>query len=189
MKFKKFALLMFITVMLAGFGFTATTETASAAKSTKVTKTTKKKNKKKTKKSKKKSKKAKYSKSDLRLLTSLIYAEAGNQSYQGKLAVGVVVMNRKRSSSFPNSVKGVIYQSYQFGPVRNGALNSALRLYDKGYFDKKAAYKDCKKAAKAALEGTTSVKVSGKTKNFSKIYFFNGWVSNAKYKIGDHMFK
>ncbi|MCD7819807.1 MAG: cell wall hydrolase, partial [Lachnospiraceae bacterium] len=51
------------------------------------------------------------------LLGALIYLEAGNQSYEGKVAVGAVVMNRVKSSSFPNSITEVIYQSGQFTPA------------------------------------------------------------------------
>lgn len=61
-----------------------------------------------------------YSDSDLKRMAAIIYCEAGNQSYAGKLAVGIVVMNRKRSSSFPNTVSGVLKQRRQFTPVATG---------------------------------------------------------------------
>ncbi len=48
---------------------------------------------------------------DLELMSAIIFCEAGNQSYEGQLAVGSVIMNRVASSSFPNSISGVIYQS------------------------------------------------------------------------------
>ncbi len=63
---------------------------------------------------------------DLTLLASIIYCEAGNQSYEGMVAVGAVVMNRVYSSSFPNTISEVIYQSGQFTPASNGMLSSAL---------------------------------------------------------------
>ncbi len=63
---------------------------------------------------------------DLTLLASIIYCEAGNQSYEGMVAVGAVVMNRVYSSSFPDTISGVIYQSGQFTPASNGMLSSAL---------------------------------------------------------------
>ena len=63
---------------------------------------------------------------DVTLLGALIYCEAGNQSYEGMVAVGAVVMNRVYSSSFPNSISEVIYQSGQFTPAYSGALSSAL---------------------------------------------------------------
>ena len=64
--------------------------------------------------------------SDHELLSALIYCEAGGEPYEGQVAVGCVVMNRVRSSAFPNSVSGVIYQSGQFSPVASGRLATVL---------------------------------------------------------------
>lgn len=61
--------------------------------------------------------------SDQYLLARLIYAEARGESYKGKVAVGAVVLNRVRSSSFPNTISGVIYQSGAFECVSNGSIN------------------------------------------------------------------
>ena len=54
---------------------------------------------------------------DLYLLANLIYCEAGGEPYDGKLAVGAVVINRMLSSVYPDTVVGVIYQRRQFSPV------------------------------------------------------------------------
>ena len=81
---------------------------------------------KKTKKSKVKKTRAKYKKSDLRLMASIINCEAGGESYQGQVAVGIVVMNRVRSKQFPNTIRKVIYQRGQFSPVRNGMLRKKI---------------------------------------------------------------
>jgi hypothetical protein len=97
-------------------------------------------------------------------------------------------MNRKRSGSFPDSVKGVVYQKYQFGPVSNGSLDNALAQYDNGKFTSDAE-KDCIRAAKAALSGTKSITVNGSKKNFSKYLFFSCSLSNATYQLGNHEFK
>lgn len=64
--------------------------------------------------------------SDQALLAALIQCEAGGEVYEGKLAVGSVVINRVRSSHFPNSIAGVIYQSGQFSPVASGRFASVL---------------------------------------------------------------
>ncbi len=136
----------------------------------------------------KKTKTVKYSKSDLRLLSALIYCEANGESYQGKLAVGIVVMNRKRSGIYPDSVKSVVYQKHQFGPVTNGSLDRALAEYDRGDFTSDAE-KECIKAAKAALSGTKSVTINGNKKDFSKYLYFSGSLKNAAYTIGNHEFK
>ena len=60
------------------------------------------------------------------LLAALIYCEAGGEPYEGQVAVGAVVLNRVRSSSFPNSIEEVIYQSGQFGPAVTGKLGRVL---------------------------------------------------------------
>lgn len=56
------------------------------------------------------------------LLAQLIHAEANNQPYIGKVAVGNVVINRKQDSRFPNDLVAVIQQSGQFDPVANGSI-------------------------------------------------------------------
>lgn len=133
-----------------------------------------------------------YSKADLRLLSAIIYCEAGGQSYAGKLGVGIVVMNRVENKAFPNTVKGVIYQKSQFGPVRNGSLNRALKQYDSGKFTS-AHEKQCIKAAKEALSGTKEISYTqnGKvvTKSLQGYYFFSGRLSNPRFVLGGHQFK
>ena len=64
-----------------------------------------------------------YSNSDLNLLAHLVYAEARGESYRGQVAVASVVLNRVKSSSFPNSVAGVIYQKGAFSVVSDGQIN------------------------------------------------------------------
>lgn len=58
-----------------------------------------------------------YSSSDLYLLSKVIEAEARGESYTGQVAVGAVVLNRVKSSSFPDSVSGVVYQNGAFSAV------------------------------------------------------------------------
>lgn len=60
---------------------------------------------------------------DLNLLAHLIYAESRGEPYKGQVAVGAVVLNRVKSSSFPNSVAGVIYQKGAFSVVDDGQIN------------------------------------------------------------------
>lgn len=144
------------------------------------------------KKAKKKAKKKKkYTASELRYMTAIIYCEARGESYQGKKAVGIVVMNRVRSTKFPDTIKKVIYQSGQFAPVRNGSLNRALDLYDsqnkKGKI--KGTMKTCMKAAKEVLNGSTTVTVNGKKKEMKNYLFFSRYVSGAKFQLGAHQFK
>lgn len=63
---------------------------------------------------------------DLAMLAAIIQCEAGGESTEGKLAVGSVVMNRVRSSLYPNTIVGVIYQSGQFTPVASGRFALVL---------------------------------------------------------------
>ena len=121
-------------------------------------------------------------------MASIINCEAGAEPYQGKLAVGVVVMNRIKSRSFPNTLKKVIYQKYQFSPVRNGSLNKRLRQYDAGKIHSKQ-WKDCISAAKKTLEGQKTIVVKGKEKNMKSYHFFSVRLSGARMKLGGHRFK
>lgn len=85
---------------------------------------------------------------DTRLLAALIYCEAGAESYDGKLAVGAVVMNRVRSAAYPNTISGVIYASGQFTPAINGKV---ARVYGGDIPE------SCYQAAQAAIAGETNV--------------------------------
>ena len=60
---------------------------------------------------------------NVNLLAHLIYGEARGEPYTGQVAVGAVIMNRVKSSSFPNSIAGVIYQSGAFDAVSDGQIN------------------------------------------------------------------
>ena len=64
-----------------------------------------------------------YSSGDSYLLAKCIYAEARGEPYTGQVAVGAVILNRVRSSKFPNSISGVIYQPYAFTCVADGQIN------------------------------------------------------------------
>ncbi|MEG1458739.1 MAG: cell wall hydrolase [Acetivibrio sp.] len=129
-----------------------------------------------------------YTKEELRLLACLISCEAGGEPYAGKLAVGIVVVNRKESKLFPGTIKGVIYQSSQFGPARNGSLARALSDYDEGRFNSEKE-KDCIEAAKEALQGVKEVTYNNKSINLDNFLYFSGRVSGAKLSIANHQFK
>lgn len=61
--------------------------------------------------------------SDLYLLAKCIYAESRGEVYVGQVAVGAVILNRVKSSYFPNTISGVIYQPYAFTAVNDGQIN------------------------------------------------------------------
>ena len=86
---------------------------------------------------------------DRDLLAAIIYCEAGNQPYEGQLAVGAVVINRVLSSRYPNTVSGVVYQPYQFSPAGSGRLALALAQGQ--------ATAACYQAADQAMSGMSNV--------------------------------
>lgn len=87
--------------------------------------------------------------SDLKLLATIIYCEAGNQPYDGMIAVGSVVMNRINSPLFPGTMIGVLYQSGQFTPVMSGRFAVALA--------NGSATDRCYAAAQEVLNGKNNV--------------------------------
>lgn len=62
---------------------------------------------------------------ELTMLAKIIYAEARGESYNGKVAVGAVVLNRVKSSRYPNTIRDVIFARNQFSPVSDGSYYSA----------------------------------------------------------------
>lgn len=86
--------------------------------------------------------------SDVELLAALIECEAGSTHYEGMLAVGSVVVNRMRSAYYPDTLRGVIYQSGQFPPATNGLVDNVL---------KRGIKNSCKQAAEDALAGKNNV--------------------------------
>ncbi len=83
------------------------------------------------------------------LLAALIHCEARGESYEGQLAVGAVVMNRVRSSAYPDTIHGVIYASGQFTPALNGKVNKVL--------ESGKIKESCIQAAQEALSGVSNV--------------------------------
>ncbi len=107
---------------------------------------------------------------ETRLLAALIQCEAGNQPYEGKVAVGAVVMNRVKSGAYANTIAGVIYASGQFTPALNGTVD---RVYNGKVSD------SCMQAAQAALAGETTC---GTATHFRRVNGREGLV------IGAHVF-
>ena len=120
-----------------------------------------------------------YDETDLYWLSRIISAEARGESFTGQIAVGNVVLNRVRSSQFPNTVKGVIFDTkygIQFSPVAGGTIyqtptDSAIR------------------AAKVCLEGYSL--------SSTIIYFYNPaiatstWIGRTRpyvMTVGNHKF-
>lgn len=126
-----------------------------------------------------------YTEEDLKLLACLVHSEAGTQSYEGKLAVANVVLNRMKSSRYPDTIAAVIYQDGQFSVAKSGSLEKQLNNYDN--YSSKSQLMSVK-AAREALEGANNIG--------SRMYFHTykaaakkGYTSyENSVKLGDHVF-
>ncbi len=115
------------------------------------------------------------SSTDVNLLARLVYGEARGEPYSGQVAVAAVVLNRVKSSSFPNTVAGVIYQSGAFDAVRDGQINMSPNST----------------AIKAAQDA-----INGWDPSYGAIYYFNPNTATSKWiwsrpltvVIGNHRF-
>lgn len=117
-----------------------------------------------------------YTEADYQLLAKLVQVESGYESYEGQLAVANVILNRVKSSNFPDSIKQVIYAGKQFPPAHNGLL------------DRSKPNASVLKATKDALNGKNNVG--------DAVYFFNPKYSYGSFwdsltvvaTIGNHSF-
>ena len=112
---------------------------------------------------------------DLNLLARVVYGEARGEPYAGQVAVAAVTLNRVKSSSFPNTLAGVVYQSGAYDAVKDGQINLTP--------DSTA-----KKAAQDAMNGWDP--------SYGAIYYFNPATATNKWiwsrpmtvTIGNHRF-
>ena len=86
--------------------------------------------------------------SDIELFAALIECEAGSTNYEGMLAVASVVVNRMNHSRYPNTLRGVIFQSGQFPPAHNGKVDRILA---------RGVKPSCVQVANDALAGKNNV--------------------------------
>lgn len=124
-------------------------------------------------------KKKKYTKSDYTWLSKLVYAEARGENYMSQLGVANVVINRKKSSQYPNTIKGVVMDKkngVQFSTSTNGAINNKSN-------------KSCKLVALNAICGVDNSKKA--------LFFMNpkiaksSWIAknrNFAVRYGNHNF-
>ena len=120
-----------------------------------------------------------YDSTDLYWLSRIISAEAKGEPFTGQIAVGNVVLNRVRSSQYPNTVKGVIFDTKygtQFSPVASGTIYQTPTA-------------SAVMAAKICLEGYSL--------STQMIYFYNpkiatsSWIGRTRpyiMTIGNHKF-
>ena len=121
----------------------------------------------------------KVSREELMLLARIIHAEARGESFEGKVAVGAVVLNRIRSPHFPKTISDVIFQKnnrvYQFSPVGDGSFN----------------LEPDETSLEAALQA-----LSGKDPTGGALFFYNPELSSDRWirtlpvmtRIGNHVF-
>ena len=115
--------------------------------------------------------------SEIQLLARAINGEARGEPYEGQVAVGAVILNRVKSSSFPNSVAGVIYQPGAFTAVSDGQINVAI---------------DSKSTVVKAAQDT----LNGWDPTYGCLYYWNPATATSKWiwsrkiivKIGKHNF-
>ena len=113
--------------------------------------------------------------SNVNLLARVVYGEARGEPYTGQVAVAAVVLNRVKSSKFPNTISGVVYQSGAFDAVADGQINMTPDT-------------TAKKAAQDALNGWDP--------SYGAIYYFNPntatsawiWSRPVTVVIGNHRF-
>ncbi len=115
--------------------------------------------------------------SDVQLLARAINGEARGEPYEGQVAVGAVILNRVSSSSFPNTIAGVIYQPGAFTAVADGQINVPI--------DSKSS------VVKAAQDA-----INGWDPTHGCLYYWNPATATSKWiwsreivvKIGKHNF-
>lgn len=120
------------------------------------------------------------SSSEKDLLSRLVEAEAKGESYEGKVAVAEVVLNRVDSPEFPDTITNVVYEvvgdAYAFSPVQNGEI-------------KKPASDEAKSAVEDALS-------SSEERLNQAVYFYNPEIASDEWirsrqvvkKIDNHVF-
>lgn len=118
---------------------------------------------------------ASVSNADLELLARIISAEARGEPYIGQVAVGAVVLNRVESSSFPDSISGVVYQPGAFTAITDGQINEAVT-------------DSARRAARDALNGSDPT--GGALYYYNPDKTSNRWIRSRPVitRIGQHLF-
>lgn len=99
------------------------------------------------------------SEAEMEMLTAMIYCESRGEPYEGQLAVGYVIMNRIRSSKFPNTLEEVLRQGRQFEPAGSGRFDIVLTAYREGIpgVISQSEWDSCAQAARECVNGTSNV--------------------------------
>lgn len=105
------------------------------------------------------------------ILAALIQCEAGGEPYEGKVAVGAVVMNRVSCPAYPDTITSVIYASKQFSPATSGKMTNLILTGN--------IMESCRQAAIEAMNGVSPI---GVALNFRRVGKNEGQI------IGNHVF-
>ncbi len=116
-----------------------------------------------------------FSQNDINLMANAVYGEARGEPYEGQVAVAAVILNRVQSSTFPNTISGVIFEPRAFTAVADGQIWLTPN----------------EKARQAVLDAINGWDPSG-----NALYYFNpdtatsGWIWTRPQikRIGKHIF-
>ncbi|MFL6518294.1 MAG: spore cortex-lytic enzyme [Bacillus sp. (in: firmicutes)] len=116
-----------------------------------------------------------FSQNDIQLMANAVYGESRGEPYTGQVAVAAVILNRVNSSTFPNTVSGVIFEPGAFTAVADGQIWLTPN----------------ENAKKAVLDAINGWDPTGEA-----IYYFNpdtatsGWIWGRPQikRIGKHIF-
>lgn len=120
---------------------------------------------------------------EIYLLACIIDWEAAYEPYEGKLAVANVVLNRVRSSNYPNSITGVIYQKSQFSGASDGAGGPSAKFLNR--LNSGIRTQECMDAALEALSGKNNI---GGYTSFRMVSITNLSAMSDYVIIGGHVF-
>jgi N-acetylmuramoyl-L-alanine amidase len=116
-----------------------------------------------------------FSSNDIQLMANAVYGESRGEPFTGQVAVAAVILNRVNSSSFPNTVSGVIFEPRAFTAVADGQIYLTPN----------------ETAKKAVLDAINGIDPTGEA-----LYYFNpdtatsNWIWSRPQikKIGKHIF-
>ena len=120
----------------------------------------------------------------LACLTKNIYYEAATESYEGKLAVAQVTLNRANDPKFPSTICGVVYQrtlgtcQFSWTCLKNLAIQN------------KYAWEESELVARKALTEPVLHDIIARSNAlyYHAIYVNPGWRGRVVTKIGNHIF-
>ena len=123
---------------------------------------------------------------DVDFLARTIYGEARGEGRAGMEAVASVIMNRVRSTRYPNSVAGVVLQEWQFS---TWDITDPNRIKIMTVTDADPLFFQAKEIARQAVAGTLPDRTGGALHYHAKSVK-PAWAATGKISavIGNHLF-